>query len=324
MDILEELALEAPKIDAHMKKIIPTRKESDDVCGPIWELLNRGGKRFRPVMCMLSCASVGGKANSALHTAAIIELFHNFTLIHDDIEDSSEMRRGKPCIHKIYGIPITINSGDGMLLYTLKALEKPDPKVRSVLFNSFLQVLDGQGMELKWNSEKKQDVREEDYLKMVSMKTGALISAACEAGALIGRGKPKQVSAIKNFGMAVGVAFQIQDDVLNLTGEEKLYKKEIGGDITEGKRTLMTIHALSHAQPYEREELKLILNSNTQDQQRIRYAIHILKSNGSISYAKEKARAIVKNAKKKLMVLEKNKSAEKLTRLADFLIEREL
>ncbi len=324
MEILDELALEAPKIDAYMKKVIPSTQDSKNVTDPIWELLNRGGKRFRPVMCMLSCSAVGGEPRDALHTAAIIELFHNFTLIHDDIEDGSEMRRGKPCIHKIYGMPTTINSGDGMLLYTLKAMENIRPEVRSVLYKSFLRVLNGQGMELKWNSEKKQDVREASYFQMVGMKTGALISAACEAGAMIGGGRQKQIMTLKTYGMAVGVAFQIQDDLLNLVGEETLYKKEIGGDITEGKRTLMTIHALSHTQPTEREELVSILNSNTTDKVRIQRAVSILQKSGSISYTKEKARAIVKDAKRDLDILRENEATKKLLRLADFLIEREI
>ncbi len=323
MDILEELGLEAPKIDAYLKKIIPADENSMDVCGPIWELLDRGGKRFRPVMCMLSCEAVGGKPRSALHTASIIELFHNFTLIHDDIEDGSEMRRGKQCVHKIYGIPITINSGDGMLLYTLKALERTEDDIRETLYNAFIQVLNGQGMELNWNSEKKQNVGEKDYLKMVGMKTGALISASCEVGGMVGRGTRHQVSALASFGMAVGVAFQIQDDILNLIGEEKVYKKEIGGDITEGKRTLMTIHTLSRAPKAKRDELTEILNSGTTVQAEIKNAIKTIKDSGSVVYAEEKAREEVRRAKRKLAVLPNNEATKKLLRLADFLIERD-
>jgi geranylgeranyl diphosphate synthase, type I len=323
MNIMEELEAEAPKIDAYLKKIIPNDKASANVCTPIWELLDRGGKRFRPVMCMLSCESVGGKEKDAIHTASIIELFHNFTLIHDDIEDGSEMRRGKPCVHKIYGTPITINSGDGMLLYTLKALERTKPEIRAVLYNSFLQVLNGQGTELSWISKNQQGINEPDYMKMVGMKTGALISAACETGGTLGGGSKKQIHALSEFGMAVGVAFQIQDDVLNLFGEEKVYKKEIGGDITEGKRTLMTIHALSTASQKQREELRRLLTSNTQDKEQIGRAIEIIEKTNSVEYAKEKASRIVKSAKEKLSILPKNHSTEKLLKLADFLIERE-
>ena len=324
MSILEDLESEAPKIDAYLKKLIPHDPRSAPVCDPVWELLNRGGKRFRPVMCILSCKTVGGKEKDAIHTASVIELFHNFTLIHDDIEDGSEMRRGLPCIHKIYGMPITINSGDGLLLYTLKAMDTTDKRVHKVLYDSFIEVLNGQGTELDWNAKKKHILNEKDYLKMVGMKTGALISAACETGGILGGGGRKQTQALKDYGMAVGVAFQIQDDILNLIGEEKKYKKEIGGDITEGKRTLMTIHTLNNAPQGERKELSEILSIKTQDQREIRRAIHILKANGSINYAREKARAIVKKAKRELSVLPANTSTQKLLQLADFLIEREL
>lgn len=323
MGILEDLEKEAPKIDAYMGRIIPKDPNSNPVTEPIWELLNRGGKRFRPVMCLLSCKAVGGKESQAIHTASIIELFHNFTLIHDDIEDESEMRRGKPCLHRIYGIPVAMNAGDGMLLYTLRALEQVDERVRPVLHNSFIQVLNGQGIELEWNTKKTHALKEGDYLKMVSMKTGALISAACEAGGMLGGGATKQVAALKNYGMAVGVAFQIQDDVLNIFGEEAVYKKEIGGDITEGKRTLMTIHALANAPKNESGELLRILDSKTQDRKQIARAIEIIEKNDSAEYAKKKAREIVKNAKEKLEVLPENASTAKLHKLADFLIERE-
>lgn len=323
MDIIQELEVETPKIDAYFNKIIPKKKKADSINTPIWDLLDRGGKRFRPVMCMLSCAAVGGKPKNALHTAVIIELFHNFTLIHDDIEDDSVMRRGHPCIHKIYGVPVTINSGDGMLLYTLKALEKSDEKVRRILYEGFIHVLDGQGLELDWNMKKRQVLEEQDYLEMVGMKTGALISSACQAGGAIGHGSPKQLMALKAYGMAVGVAFQIQDDILNLVGKEKLYKKEIGGDITEGKRTLMTIHTLNNTSKAQKKELVSILNANTKDRGRINRAIEILETSGSIEYSKKKARDIVKKAKQKTHVLPDNKYTKKLLRLADFLIERD-
>ncbi|MFH1447965.1 MAG: polyprenyl synthetase family protein [Candidatus Micrarchaeota archaeon] len=322
MGIMNDLESEIPKIDAHFKKIIP-QGSNNIVCTPIWDLLNRGGKRFRPVMCLLSCEAVGGKPGKALHTAAIIELFHNFTLIHDDIEDNSLMRRGKPCVHKIYGVPTTINSGDGMLLYTLKALEVADEQIRKILYDCFIQVLDGQGIELDWNTKKTYALNEQDYLKMVGMKTGALISSACQAGGIIGGGSTRQVSVLKTYGMAVGTAFQIQDDILNITGKENLYKKEIGGDITEGKRTLMTIHALNHAKRHESKELLSILNSNTHERTKISRVIEILEKNNSITHAEKKARDIVKNAKRRLSILPRNNSTDKLLRLADFLIERE-
>ncbi len=321
MNIIDDLASEIPTLDKYFKRIIPDKKD-DPVCGPIWELLYRGGKRFRPVMCVLSCKSVGGKAGTALHAAAIIELFHNFTLIHDDIEDDSLMRRGKPCIHKIYGYPLTINAGDGMLLYTLKALEKTDDKTRKAMYAGFLQVLDGQGRELSWNTNKTQVLDENEYLKMVSMKTGALISSACEIGGVLGKGSRKQVDVLKTFGMAVGTAFQIQDDLLNIIGKEKVYKKEIGGDITEGKRTLMTIHTLNTLNKNKQEELVKILNSNTKNKTEIKRAIYLLNESGSIDYAKTKAKQIVKKAKRKLNVLPMNNSTKKLLTLADFLIER--
>ncbi|MCX6778023.1 MAG: polyprenyl synthetase family protein [Candidatus Micrarchaeota archaeon] len=323
-DIISLLARDAPLVDRQIAKIIPPGEKPREVYGVIWELLRRGGKRFRPAMCLTACEAVGGRKLDALQAAATIELFHNFTLIHDDIEDDSELRRGEPCLHRIYGIPVAINAGDGMLLYTMRYLGNLEPaSVREILTSSFIEVLNGQGTELNWIRGKRWDIGEADYLAMAKKKTGAIIGSACEAGTVIGGGTKKQAEALRKFGTAVGVAFQIQDDILNLIGEEKVYKKEIGGDITEGKRTLMVIHAMRHSPKKESAELVRILSSNTRSQPDIKRAIGIMRRAGSIEYAIRGARTMVGDAKKQLSILPKNKSSANLLALGDFLINRE-
>jgi geranylgeranyl diphosphate synthase type I len=330
MNIMEYIAWRGAEVNREIEKLIPKNKEPKAVYEPIWDLLGRGGKRFRPVMCMLSCEAVGGDSQKILPIAASIEMFHNFTLVHDDIEDDSEMRRGKPCIHKIYGIPLAINAGDGlfaMVWETTLLLEMPPKKIvgaQRILADAFRRVLEGQGMEIGWSSRGLWDITEKQYCEMVAGKTGALIAASCEVGAYLGGGSRKQQRILRDFGNAVGVAFQIQDDVLNIVGREEKYGKEIGGDISEGKRTLMVIYTLAAASKEDKEKLLSILSERTKEKAKINDAIEILKKYNSDGYAKKRAEEIVLKAKKGLEQLPQTNAREKLLELADFFINREL
>lgn len=320
-----------PVIEREIARVMPRGKKPDEVYALLWDILDRGGKRFRPALCLLACEAVGGKTEKALPVAAAIELFHNLTLIHDDIEDDSLMRRGKSCLHVEHGIPLALNAGDGLFIMTLKALlrAKAKPKdvmrIQELLLDAFIGVLEGQGIELGWHRSGKWDVDEKDYERMVKGKTGVLIGAACEAGVITGRGSRRQRKALREFGECIGVAFQIQDDVLNLTGDEKKYKKEIGGDIAEGKRTLMVIHALRHVKGRKRERLLRLLKRKTRNGEEIKEIIGMFEALGSIEFAREYAERLARKAKGKLGVLDAKKQAtKKLYELADFLIEREV
>jgi len=329
-DIVSYLKREAAVFEKEMERAIPRNKKPWEVYGIVWEHLDLGGKRLRPVLCKLSCEAVGGDGRKAVPAGAAIEMFHNFTLIHDDIEDASEMRRGKPCIYKRFGIPLAINAGDGLFMAVTQEtlnMELPPEKiieVQRVLFNAFTKVLEGQAMELNWYRLNRFDITEKEYFEMVSGKTGALISASCEVGAIVGGANAAQRKALAEFGMSVGVAFQIQDDILNLVGSEEKYGKEIGGDISEGKRSLITIHALERAVPAERKELLEILMARTKDKALVDRAISICKRTGAIDYATQKAEELVRDAKEKLRALPSNEATRRLDELADFFIRREV
>lgn len=329
MDIMEYISLRGSEVSREMERVIPRNKEPKAVYGVIWDLLERKGKRFRPVMCMLSCEAVGGDSKKLLPIAAALEMFHNFTLSHDDIEDNSEMRRGKPCLHKIYGIPLAINAGDGlfaMVWETSLLLEMPPKKIveaQRILSDAFRRVLEGQGREIEWYKDNRWDITEKDYLDMVAGKTGALIAASCEVGAFLGGGKKRQRKVLREFGNAVGIAFQIQDDILNIVGKQETYGKEIGGDISEGKRTLMVLHTLEKASIEDKKRLTSILAEKTKDQQKISDAIEILKKYNSHEYARKQAEKLIVKAKKGLEKLPQSEAKQKLLELADFFINRE-
>jgi geranylgeranyl pyrophosphate synthase len=300
---------------------------------PIWEFLNRGGKRWRPALTILSCEAVGGKKELALKMTPLIELIHEGTIMADDLEDNSQTRRGKPCTHLLYGNDIAINDGNLMyfapltLLYKnpYKLSEKQVRKIYDLYGKEMIRVSIGQAMDIYWHKGNKTSISEKEYLQMCSYKTGVLARFAAKLGAILGNAKPEQEKALGKFAETIGIAFQIQDDILNLVGEEFQKGKGVGEDIHEGKRTIMALHALQHAGEAEKARLIEILNSHPANQETINEAIEIIKKNGSIEYAKEKARELVKQAWKKLNPVLKESTAKKtLKDFADYLIERKI
>lgn len=330
MGITDFASRHAGGIEKEMLSVLPKGRFPREVYGLIEEFLSRGGKRFRPLLCVLCCEAVGGNPKLALPAAASIELFHNFTLIHDDIEDNSLLRRGAPCLHVKYGLPLALNAGDGLFMLVWRAAHRlglPAEKklaVQSMLLDSFSSVLEGQALELGWISANRFDISEADYLHMARGKTGSLIAASCSVGAYIGGGSKKQVGALSEFGSGLGLAFQIKDDVLNLRGKEEKYKKEIGGDITEGKRTLITIHAMRNASGADAEKLRSILSSKTQEQAKIRGAIALLEKHGSIDYAESYATRLMSKCRSQLSSLPNSGARARLLELTGHLECRQI
>jgi geranylgeranyl pyrophosphate synthase len=300
---------------------------------PVWDLIDRGGKRWRPALLVLACEAVGGKKGTALKFTPIVEIIHSGTLVHDDIEDSSDSRRGKPCLHKIFGTDIAVNVGSAMFFLPQSILfnnyyKLPDKKrleLYDLVSRELLKCHAGQAMDIYWHRGQKYSITETEYLQMCAYKTGTLARLAAKIGAVLGNGNEKQVKSLGKFAETIGVAFQIQDDILNLAGEEFQKWKGVGEDIHEGKRTLMVIHFLQTAPEKERKELLGILNSHPTDQKTIAQAISMLKENGSIEYAQKKARELIEKAWKKLEPeLKESKAKRMLKAFADFLIERKM
>jgi len=292
------------------------------------EYMKRGGKRLRPAILVVSTAACNGKTENAIEPAAVLELFHNFTLVHDDICDDSLLRRGKNTMHVDHGIPIALTAGDALYTIVFKyliSLNLPESKLieLSKLYSEcFKKVVEGQSMELKWYNEKNADVSQKEYFDMILNKTGILLGCACETGALLA-GKEEFRKPLKEFGEKLGIAFQIKDDVLNIVGEEEKYKKEIGGDITEGKRTLMLVYALTKLTKNEKEQVIRILLSHTRKKEEIDFVIEKFKSTGAVDFAMDKAKSLIDEAKKILKVIPDSKYKEALLEIADFVLLRE-
>ena len=263
----------------------------------------RAGKRIRPALCLLMCETWGAKADKALDTAVALELLQSWLLIHDDIEDESILRRGVPCLHQTYGIPLAINVGDGlhckmweMLIQNQRTLGyELTFQILSEFIDLSNRVVEGQHIELSWVENNAWDQTEQDYWQMCVQKTAWYTCITpCRLGALIGGAKTNELDAFIEIGMNLGVAFQIQDDVLNLIGQEDVYGKEIGGDIEEGKRTLILIHLFDACTQAQSQDLIKIMGKprEAKTKNEVQHVLDLMKSYGSIDYAQQRAKSL--------------------------------
>lgn len=315
------------QVESDMKSILGSEQEA--VYGMVYPFIKRGGKRFRPLLATVCCAAVGGDPKQVIRLASIIELFHNFTLIHDDIEDNSEFRRGEPTLHISYGIPIALNSGDALYTLVWEKLANvtlPPKKLielQKLYVHAFKCVVDGQGIELSWYKKKRFDINDKEYFDMINGKTAALIGLSCEVGAFCGKANKKTRRSLRNFGEKIGAAFQIHDDILNIIGSFEKYQKEIGGDISEGKRSLMIVHLLQHASDSEKSKVIRVIDSHSKNQDDISEVIRLLQKYGSVKHAQDTAYRLIQEAKQELNVLSDSEEKQVLLSLADFVISRE-
>ncbi len=297
--------------------------------GPLAEFSRNAGKRHRPLICLLACEAVGGNPEVARASAAAIEHFHTAALIHDDIEDSSLTRRGEPCMHIAEGEGLAINAGDlALSLVTGSVVDDPalndavKLRVLKELVDMTTRTIEGQALDIGWARDSRFDLSVDDYLVMANHKTAFYSGAIPLAvGSIIGGGTSEQTAALRSFGMATGLAFQIQDDVLNLVGKKESVGKDFRSDITEGKRTLVAIHALHNASRSER--LLEILAARATEAAVLEEAVSIMQEGGSIEYANSYARSLVVGAKADLdTALPKSKAKDLLLSMADFFVKR--
>jgi len=240
-------------------------KEPKNLYAPIQYTLENGGKRIRPLLVLMSANSFEAEYKNTLPAAAAIEIFHNFTLLHDDIMDNAPIRRGKASVYKKWGENIAILSGDTMLVLAYKMLEAYDGQVykqlTSLLNKTAIEVCEGQQMDMDF--ETRQDVKIAEYLEMIRLKTAVLLGAALQFGGLVAQANDNDLKHISEFGVKLGLAFQIQDDYLDTFGDSQSFGKRIGGDILDRKKTFLYITALNQANESDRRELLQLYQNQT-------------------------------------------------------------
>lgn len=298
---------------------------------PLYHYSENAGKRHRPLICFAACLAVGGDPDRAATAAAAIEHFHSAALIHDDIADEAELRRGEPCLHLTEGLGLAINMGD-LALSMVNGPVVNDPlledavKVRVIkeLIAMTCRTVEGQALDLGWARDGRYDITPEDYLTMAIHKTAHYSGAVPLAvGAIVGGADDEIVEALRSYGLDTGLAFQIQDDLLNLVGTDEAKKKDFRSDITEGKRTLVVVHALQNAAPEARERLVEILSSKERDPEVLAEAVAIMEETGSIDYARTFAEDLTLNAKARLAgALPPSQYRDLFVSMADWFVNR--
>jgi geranylgeranyl diphosphate synthase type I len=286
-----------------------------------------GGKRIRPFLAMISCESISGESEKALPFAAGLELMHNFTLVHDDIMDHSLLRRNRPAVHVKFGESTAILSGDMLFAKSFEAVLGSTvdfstfKQIQQDFINCVISICEGQQLDMEF--EQRKIVTEQEYLEMIRKKTGALFELSGKGGALIGGGTPEEVAALQTYGMALGLAFQIWDDYLDMSSSTTTLGKDIGNDIRNGKKTLIAVHSLSQATGKQKKLLDVIFGDRDASESDVMKIYNLFQELGSVQYAQQRAIHFAGQAKDAISQLKPSEAKELLIQLVEYTIHRE-
>jgi geranylgeranyl diphosphate synthase type I len=332
-----------PLIDKEIEKHLPKKGDPQVLFDGCWKYFEYGGKRFRPALIALSCEALNGNPKDTVIAGAALEIAHTFLLIHDDIEDFSETRRGKPCLHITYGTPHAVNMGDYLMMKIYDTLlsgkklwgHEKTIRILELIGEMLIITGEGQAMEIDQRDRDLSEATMEWYEKMSLHKTGYYSGGSpCAIGGVIANGTDKQIKTLKDFGFSMGVAFQIQDDILNLVmSEEEVnvapetggggYGKDFAGDLKEGKRTLILVHAFQNANEKERNRMRELVGNKNITLEEKKEVIDIMNNHGSIDFAKKYAAKMMKDSIEKLKTnIPATEGRKKLESIAEFLIDR--
>jgi len=315
----EELERRAALVTATIEKLLPVMHPRG-LYEASRHLVDSGGKRLRPSMLLLAAEAAGGEALALAPAAVSIELVHNFTLIHDDIMDNADVRRGRPAVHKIWGQSGAILAGDTLYskAFQVLGMTAASPErilgAMNMLSQTCTAICEGQWLDMEFES--KDRVTENEYMEMIEKKTGVLYGASAGMGGLLAGASPEVVRALDEFGRLTGMGFQLQDDVIDLLTPEEVSGKRQGGDLIEGKKTLIMIHAFSN------DIVVPVFGKKDASEEEIFRSISILEGSGSIEYARSRAEEMVVQGKRALDVLPPSPAKETLLELADYMIRR--
>ncbi len=314
---------ERKKIDYQLRYLLKNRKPAP-LYKPASYILESSGKRLRPLLVLFSAKASGGKFNQVYNAAIAVELLHNFTLVHDDIMDKADLRRGRETLHKKFGLNTAILAGDSLLSVAYELLLE-DCKINTKeaiasFTRALVEVCEGQSLDTDF--ETRENVSINEYVEMISRKTAAMLKMCCELGALLVGAKPEYIKALSEYGLNLGIAFQIQDDLLDISGDEEKFGKIVGGDLIEGKKTFLFLTALKKAKGNDKSALlKVIRNKGINKSDVNRYK-KLYKKLGVFEDAMESIQFYSKKALKPLSIISDDTSKKIFIWLADTLIKR--
>lgn len=263
--------------------------EPSSLYEPVNYILEIGGKRIRPILALMGADVFGANYKNALDAALAVEVFHNFTLLHDDIMDDAPLRRGKETVHEKWDVNTGILSGDAMLILAYQFLEKYEPQIFKKLIAVFsktaLEVCEGQQYDIDF--ETRNDVMIDEYIEMIRLKTSVLVGAALKMGAIVAEANEEQTEAIYDFGVNLGIAFQLQDDYLDAFGDPKSFGKKVGGDIIENKKTFLYLKALELGTDEQKDTLFNLFQLTEDSEDKINKVKSLFENSGATSATKE-------------------------------------
>ncbi len=292
-------------IEAYQKSFISyledftTEREPKNLYEPVNYILKLGGKRLRPVLTIMTADIFGAHIHEAMDAALSVEVFHNFSLVHDDIMDDAPLRRGKETVHEKWDINTGILSGDAMLILAYQLFENYQPQVFQALAKLFsktaLEVCEGQQYDIDF--ETRNDVTIPEYLKMIEYKTAVLVGAAMKMGAIVASASIKDQELIYDFGRFLGIAFQLQDDYLDAFGNPETFGKQVGGDIIENKKTYLYLKTLELGAEKQKDEfLSVMQNANISNDEKVKMAKRLFEDSGSAEATQQAVRAYTASA----------------------------
>jgi len=326
MDLKQEIQKRADFFNTQLEKFLLEGKP-ETLYDAARHLPAAGGKRLRPVLSMISCEAVKGDIVKVIPLSIALELIHNFTLVHDDIMDKSKLRRGLKTVHIKYGEPTAIIAGDLLFTKAFESMHKTTgdlsvfKNVEYGLVDCIREICEGQQLDVEF--EQRKNVTEDEYLEMIRKKTAVFFQYAAEAGALLGGSTNEQANALNKYGLSLGLGFQIWDDYLDLSSDEKTLGKDIGNDIRNGKKTLIACHCINNAKGDDKKLLEQIFGNGNATDEQIKQVFNLFKKTGSVEYAKETATKYSNDAKKSLEILPETEAKQILMKLAEYVIKRE-
>ena len=314
---------ERKKVEIRLKNSLANRKPYS-LYKPAAYIIEEGGKRLRPLLVLLAAKAVGGKFTGAYNASVAVELLHNFTLVHDDIMDNAGKRRGKPTVHVKYDTNTAILAGDSLLSvayeFLLKDCNGNTKEIVAAFTKGLVEVCEGQSLDKDFETQKK--VSLDEYIIMIEKKTAAMAEMCCKIGAILGKGTTKEINALAKFGKNIGIAFQIHDDLLDITGNENDFGKFVGGDLVEGKKTYLFIKALEKAKSADRKKLLKVVEDKGIKPKQIREYKNIYIRLNVLRDAQDEIKNYTNKALSSLKILKRREDKEIFTWLADSLIKR--
>lgn len=314
---------ERKKIDKMLASSLKKRKPKS-LYEPASYILQSSGKRLRPLLVLLSAKAAGGKFKDVYNAAVAVEIMHNFTLVHDDIMDNADLRRGNQTLHKKYDLNTAILAGDSLLSiayeFLLKDCNGNTKAAVSAFTQGLIEVCEGQSMDTDF--ETRNDVQLKEYIVMITKKTAAMAKMCCELGAILVDGKKSDIKSLSNYGLNLGIAFQIQDDLLDIIGEVDKFGKTVGGDLIAGKKTFLFIKAFEKAEGQDKIDLQKMMDNKGIKPEEVQHYKNIFEKLGVLEDTKNEIRKYTNRALSSIDMISKKSETGIFHWLADSLIKR--